>query len=86
MTADEIRLILATGGPGVVHASYTSGKPALGVGGGNAPVLVDELADLQVACGSIISGKVCHAQYAQLHGTQYANLSIVFLCRHLITA
>ena len=58
MTAEEIRMILATGGPGVVQASYTSGKPALGVGGGNAPVLVDELANLKVACGSIITGKV----------------------------
>lgn len=41
----------------MVRASYKSGKPAIGVGGGNAPVLVDELADLKQACGSIILGK-----------------------------
>jgi len=57
MRSDEIRLILSTGGPGVVKASYTSGKPAIGVGAGNAPVLVDETADLKLACGSIVTGK-----------------------------
>jgi len=57
MDSAEIRLILSTGGPGVVKASYQSGKPAIGVGGGNAPVLVDEDADLQSACGSIVLGK-----------------------------
>ena len=50
MAAEEIRAVLASGGPGAVQASYTSGKPAIGVGGGNAPVLVDELANLKVAC------------------------------------
>jgi acetaldehyde dehydrogenase/alcohol dehydrogenase len=50
-------MILSTGGPGVVKASYESGKPAIGVGSGNAPVLVDELADLKMACGSIVLGK-----------------------------
>jgi acetaldehyde dehydrogenase/alcohol dehydrogenase len=50
-------LILSTGGPGVVKASYSSGKPAIGVGSGNAPVLVDETADLALACGSIVTGK-----------------------------
>jgi len=50
-------LILSTGGPGVVKASYSSGKPAIGVGSGNAPVLVDETADLSLACGSIVTGK-----------------------------
>lgn len=57
MRSNEIRLILSTGGPGVVKASYTSGKPAIGVGAGNAPVLVDETANLPLACGSIIMGK-----------------------------
>lgn len=57
MHAPEIALILSTGGPGIVKASYSSGKPAIGVGGGNAPILVDELADLKMACGSIILGK-----------------------------
>ena len=50
-------MILSTGGPGVVKASYSSGKPAIGVGAGNAPVLVDETADLALACGSIVTGK-----------------------------
>mmetsp|Transcript_29053 Transcript_29053/g.43877 ORF Transcript_29053/g.43877 Transcript_29053/m.43877 type:complete len:420 (+) Transcript_29053:957-2216(+) len=57
MKSDEIRMILSTGGPGVVRASYESGKPAIGVGSGNAPVLVDETADLELACGSIVVGK-----------------------------
>jgi acetaldehyde dehydrogenase/alcohol dehydrogenase len=48
---------LSTGGPGVVRASYGSGKPAIGVGSGNAPVLVDETANLEQACGSLILGK-----------------------------
>ncbi len=50
-------MILSTGGPGVVKASYESGKPAIGVGAGNAPVLVDETADLPLACGSLVMGK-----------------------------
>ena len=57
MKSDQVRLILSTGGPSVVRASYTSGKPALGVGSGNAPVLVDETADLEMACGFIVLGK-----------------------------
>jgi acyl-CoA reductase-like NAD-dependent aldehyde dehydrogenase len=40
MQSDEIKLILSTGGPGMVKASYSAGKPAIGVGSGNAPVLV----------------------------------------------
>lgn len=50
-------MILSTGGPGVVKASYSSGKPAIGVGSGNAPILVDETADLDLACGGIVTGK-----------------------------
>lgn len=57
MKSDEVRLILSTGGPGIVKASYSSGKPAIGVGSGNAPVLVDETADLSLAVGGIVSGK-----------------------------
>ena len=57
MVSDAVKLILSTGGPGVVKASYGSGKPAIGVGSGNAPVLVDETANIEVACGSIILGK-----------------------------
>ena len=50
-------LILATGGPGMVKAAYSSGKPALGVGPGNTPVVLDETADIQMAVSSIIHSK-----------------------------
>ena len=49
--------ILATGGPGMVTAAYSSGKPALGVGAGNTPVIIDETADIQMAVSSIIHSK-----------------------------
>ena len=50
-------IILATGGPGMVHAAYSSGKPALGVGAGNTPAIIDETADITVAVNSIIHSK-----------------------------
>lgn len=53
----EADLILATGGPGMVHAAYSSGKPALGVGAGNTPVIIDETADIKLAVSSIIHSK-----------------------------
>ncbi len=49
--------ILATGGPGMVKAAYSSGKPALGVGAGNTPVIIDETADVKMAVSSIIHSK-----------------------------
>ncbi len=49
--------ILATGGPGMVNAAYSSGKPALGVGAGNTPVIIDETADIRMAVNSIIHSK-----------------------------
>lgn len=49
--------ILATGGPGMVKAAYSSGKPALGVGAGNTPVIIDDTADIQLAVNSIIHSK-----------------------------
>ena len=49
--------ILATGGPGMVHAAYSSGKPALGVGAGNTPVIIDDTADIKMAVSSIIHSK-----------------------------
>lgn len=49
--------ILATGGPGMVAAAYSSGKPALGVGAGNTPVVIDETANIQMAVNSIILSK-----------------------------
>ena len=53
----EADIILATGGPGMVHAAYSSGKPALGVGAGNTPVIIDETADVKLAVSSIIHSK-----------------------------
>ena len=50
-------LILATGGPGMVKAAYSSGKPALGVGAGNTPVIIDDTADIKMAVSSIIHSK-----------------------------
>jgi acetaldehyde dehydrogenase/alcohol dehydrogenase len=52
-----IRLILATGGPGMVQAAYSSGKPAIGVGSGNTPVVIDETADQTRAVASILMSK-----------------------------
>ena len=50
-------IILATGGPGMVKAAYSSGKPALGVGAGNTPVIIDDTADVRMAVNSIIHSK-----------------------------
>ncbi|NLZ80855.1 MAG: bifunctional acetaldehyde-CoA/alcohol dehydrogenase [Clostridiales bacterium] len=50
-------MILATGGPGMVKAAYSSGKPALGVGAGNTPVIIDDSADIKLAVSSIIHSK-----------------------------
>ena len=53
----EADLILATGGPGMVKAAYSSGKPALGVGPGNTPAVIDDSADLLLAVSSVIHSK-----------------------------
>ena len=53
----EADTILATGGPGMVKAAYSSGKPALGVGAGNTPAVIDESADVLLAVNSIIHSK-----------------------------
>ena len=50
-------IILATGGPGMVKAAYSSGKPALGVGAGNTPAIIDDTADIKLAVNSIIHSK-----------------------------
>ncbi len=57
MGHNDISLILATGGPGMVKAAYSSGKPAIGVGAGNTPAVVDETADLKTAISSILMSK-----------------------------
>jgi acetaldehyde dehydrogenase/alcohol dehydrogenase len=53
----EADIILATGGPGMVRAAYSSGRPAIGVGAGNTPVIIDESADIKLAVNSIIHSK-----------------------------
>ena len=53
----EADVILATGGPGMVKAAYSSGKPALGVGAGNTPAIIDDTADILLAVNSIIHSK-----------------------------
>jgi acetaldehyde dehydrogenase/alcohol dehydrogenase len=53
----EADIILATGGPGMVKAAYSSGKPALGVGAGNTPAIIDDTADIILAVNSIIHSK-----------------------------
>ncbi|MBR3888303.1 MAG: bifunctional acetaldehyde-CoA/alcohol dehydrogenase [Clostridia bacterium] len=53
----SVDLILATGGPGMVKSAYSSGKPALGVGAGNTPAVIDDSADITLAVNSIIHSK-----------------------------
>ncbi|MDE5766361.1 MAG: bifunctional acetaldehyde-CoA/alcohol dehydrogenase, partial [Clostridia bacterium] len=53
----SVDTILATGGPGMVRAAYSSGKPALGVGAGNTPAIIDESADITLAVSSVIHSK-----------------------------
>ena len=57
MAMKEADIILATGGPGMVKAAYSSGKPALGVGAGNTPAIIDDTADVLLAVNSIIHSK-----------------------------
>ncbi|WP_194091340.1 bifunctional acetaldehyde-CoA/alcohol dehydrogenase [Vibrio hibernica] len=70
MKHEGINLILATGGPGMVKAAYSSGKPAIGVGAGNVPVVIDETADIKRAVASILmsktfdNGVVCASEQA----------------------
>ena len=57
MAAPEVKLILATGGPGMVKAAYSSGKPAIGVGAGNGPAYIHHTADARKALESILKSK-----------------------------
>ena len=57
MTVPQVRLILATGGPAMVKAAYSSGKPAIGVGAGNGPAYIHKSADVSKAIGAIIRSK-----------------------------
>lgn len=58
MVMKEADIILATGGPGMVHAAYSSGKPAIGVGAGNTPAIFDDTADILLAVNSVIHSKI----------------------------
>ena len=70
MRHKDINLILATGGPGMVKAAYSSGKPAIGVGAGNTPVVIDRYADIKRVVASILlsktfdSGVICASEQA----------------------
>ena len=72
----DINLILATGGPGMVKAAYSSGKPAIGVGAGNTPVVIDETADIKRAVASILmsktfdNGVICASEQSVIVDTQ----------------
>ena len=57
MAAEPVRLILATGGPAMVHAAYSSGKPAIGVGAGNGPAYIHHSADVEQALACILQSK-----------------------------
>lgn len=57
MCHPKVHLILATGGPGMVKAAYSSGKPAIGVGAGNTPAVVDETADMPMTVSSLLLSK-----------------------------
>lgn len=78
-------IILATGGPGMVKAAYSSGKPALGVGAGNTPAVIDETADLKLAVNSIIhsktfdNGMICASEQSVIvHEKLYAKVKKEF--------
>lgn len=57
MHAPEIKMIIATGGPGMVKAAYSAGKPALGVGAGNSPAYIERTADVRQAVTNILASK-----------------------------
>ena len=78
-------IILATGGPGMVKAAYSSGKPALGVGAGNTPAVIDETADVVLAVNSIIhsktfdNGMICASEQSVIvHEKLYAKVKKEF--------
>ncbi|PCS22210.1 bifunctional acetaldehyde-CoA/alcohol dehydrogenase [Candidatus Enterovibrio escicola] len=72
MKHEDINLILATGGPSMVRAAYSCGKPAIGVGAGNVPIVIDETADIKRAVASILmsktfdNGVVCASEQAAI--------------------
>ncbi len=81
-------LILATGGPGMVKAAYSSGKPAIGVGAGNTPAIVDETADVRMAVNSVLlsksfdNGVICASEQSVLvHQDIYLDVKKEFAMR-----
>ena len=81
-------IILATGGPGMVKSAYSSGKPALGVGAGNTPAIIDETADVKLAVNSIIhsktfdNGMICASEQSVIvHKNVYAAVKAEFAAR-----
>ena len=90
----EADIILATGGPGMVKAAYSSGKPALGVGAGNTPAIIDETADVVLAVNSIIhsktfdNGMICASEQSTIvHKNIYDKVKHEFAARgcHFLT-
>ena len=81
-------IILATGGPGMVKSAYSSGKPALGVGAGNTPAIIDDTADVKLAVNSIIhsktfdNGMICASEQSVIvHKNVYAAVKAEFAAR-----
>lgn len=90
----HINLILATGGPGMVKAAYSSGKPALGVGAGNTPAVIDATADVKMAVSSIImsktfdNGMICASEQSVIvEEPVYEKVKAEFIARgcHFVT-
>ena len=84
----EADIILATGGPGMVKAAYSSGKPALGVGAGNTPAIIDDSADILLAVNSIIhsktfdNGMICASEQSVIvHKNIYEKVKAEFAAR-----
>ena len=94
MVMKEADIILATGGPGMVKAAYSSGKPALGVGPGNTPAIIDSSADVTLAVNSIIhsktfdTGMICASEQSVIVDTKvYKQVKDEFTARgcHFLT-
>ena len=84
----EADIILATGGPGMVKAAYSSGKPAVGVGAGNTPAIIDDTADIVLAVNSIIhsktfdNGMICASEQSVIvHKNVYDQVKDEFAAR-----
>lgn len=85
----NVDIILATGGPGMVKAAYSSGKPALGVGAGNTPAVIDDTADILLAVNSIIhsktfdNGMICASEQSVIVlDSIYDKVRLEFLARN----